>query len=63
MSWGANYFYYHCPHCGKKFEYAEDLITVFRDDFGKCPACGAMGIYEKDGARTPDDNDYYEVEE
>ena len=63
MSWGASYFYYHCSVCGKKFEYAQDLISVFRDDFGKCPFCGAMGVFEKDGARTPDDNDYFEVEE
>ena len=29
---------------------------------GKCPACGAMGAFEKEGARTLDDLDYEEVE-
>lgn len=63
MTWGPCMFYYHCPECGKKFSYASDLMTVFGDDFGKCPNCGAEGIYEMDGARTLDDRDYEEVEE
>ena len=63
MSWGPNFMYYHCPDCGKKFKYAQDYIPVFGDAFGRCPDCGAMGVFEKDGARTVDDLDYYEVEE
>ena len=56
------WLYYRCPQCSKKFKYATDLIPVFGDDFGKCPVCSAMGILEKEGARTPDDLDYTEVE-
>lgn len=63
MSWGVNLMYYRCPDCGKKFKYAEDLIPCFGDRFGRCPICGAEGIFEKSGARTPDDLDYEEVEE
>ena len=55
-------FYYHCPKCGKKFSYSLDLMTAFGDDFGKCPDCGTEGIYEMDGARTPNDREYEEVE-
>ncbi|HIS47981.1 MAG TPA: excinuclease ATPase subunit [Candidatus Scybalocola faecigallinarum] len=62
MSWGALYFYYKCPECGKLFKYATDLIPEFGDDFGKCPACNAMGTYVKEGARTKDDLLYEEVE-
>ena len=51
--------YYCCPKCGKKFKYATDLIPEFGDDFGKCPDCGTI---EKEGARTPDDLLYTEVE-
>ena len=54
MSWGALYFYYKCPKCGKLFKYG--------DDFGCCPYCGSMGTYIKEGARTIDDLDYEEVE-
>ena len=54
--------YYICPQCGKKFKYATDLIPEFGEEFGKCPACGAMGAFEKEGARTLDDLDYEEVE-
>ena len=35
MSWGALYFYYKCPNCGKLFKYATDL-------FGTLIAAGAM---------------------
>jgi predicted RNA-binding Zn-ribbon protein involved in translation (DUF1610 family) len=63
MSWGVNIMYYHCPDCGKKFSYAEDLIPVFRDKFGCCPVCGKEGVFEKNGARTLDDADYEEVED
>ena len=62
MTWGVSLMYYHCPCCNKKFEYALDLITEFGEDFGKCPDCGIMGIYEYDGPRRKDDNDYVEVE-
>jgi DNA-directed RNA polymerase subunit RPC12/RpoP len=55
--------YYHCPDCGKRFKCAVDLIPVLGDRFGRCPDCGGPGVYEKDGARTPDDADYQEVEE
>lgn len=63
MSWGPCFLYYHCPQCGRKFKYATDLIAEFGEDFGKCPACGAMGTFEKEGARTVDDLDYEEVED
>lgn len=62
MSWGALYFYYKCPGCGKLFKYASDLIAEFGDDFGKCPVCEEMGTYLKEGARTKDDLLYEEVE-
>ena len=63
MSWGVNLMYYHCPNCGKKFKYAEDLILYFGDEFGHCPVCGTMGQFEKNGARTLDDFDYEEIED
>ena len=63
MSWGPCFLYYHCPECGKKFKYAADMIPVFADTFGYCPVCKKEGVFEKDGARTPDDMDYVEVEE
>ena len=43
MTWGALYFYYKCPECGKLFKYAIDLIPEFGDDFGKCPALPCDG--------------------
>ena len=55
--------YYVCPKCSKKFKYALDMIPEFGDDYGRCPACGEMGTYIKDGARTKDDADYEEVED
>ena len=63
MTWGPAFFYYQCPKCGKKFKYAEDLIPVFGEDFGLCPKCGTPGKYEQDGARIPEDNLYFEVED
>lgn len=63
MSWGPCFMYYRCPDCGKKFKYAVDMMPVFGDDFGRCPDCGAMGTFMMDGARTPDDADYFEVED
>lgn len=62
MTWGPMFMYYHCPKCGLKFEYAVDLILEFGEKFGHCPKCDVMGVYEKDGARQPDDADYLEVE-
>ena len=54
MTWGPMYMYYH--------EYAVDMIPDFGEKFGYCPKCDVMGVYEKDGARQPDDADYLEVE-
>jgi len=62
MTWGPCMFYYHCPKCGKKFSYESGRMMEFGDEFGKCPVCGVMGTYEKDGARTIDDKDYEEVD-
>ncbi len=62
MTWGPSFMYYNCANCNKKFKYAIDLIPEFGDDFGKCPICRKMGTYEKDGARTIDDQNYEEVE-
>ncbi len=55
--------YYRCSVCGKKFKYAVELIPYFGERFGQCPVCRAQGIYEKDGARMPDDDAYDEVYE
>ena len=63
MSWGPCFFYYHCPDCGRKFKYATDLIPELGDRFGLCPGCGAAGVLEKEGARTPDDMEYEEIAE
>ncbi len=63
MTWGPMFMYYRCGNCGKQFKYAVDLIPVFGDRFGDCPACHKPGVFVKDGARTPDDADYEEVEE
>lgn len=54
--------YYHCPGCGKKFSYALDTMVEFGDQFGHCPDCDIMGVYEKEGARSLDDREYQEVE-
>ena len=51
MTWGALYMYYHCPKCGMKFEYALDVMTEFGYEFGFCPECHVMVVYEKEGAR------------
>lgn len=63
MTWGISLMYYHCPQCGLKFKYPLDLMTLFGENFGLCPICRAMGIYECDGPRKTDDADYIEVEE
>ena len=62
MSWGPCFFYYRCPVCGKQYKYDADLIPVVGARFGLCPNCGAAGIREKEGARTPDDLAYEEIE-
>ena len=62
MSWVPCFMYYHCPDCGRRFKYAVDLIPEVGDRFGCCPVCGSAGIFEKDGARTPDDLEYEEVD-
>lgn len=62
MTWGPQFMYYHCPKCGKKFEYEVGRIAEFGSEFGYCPDCHVMGVFEKDGARTLDDADYYEVD-
>jgi diphthamide biosynthesis protein 3 len=62
MTWGTCFMYYHCPQCGKRYKFGIDMIPVFGQDFGRCPVCGEEGTFEKDGARTPDDALYEEVE-
>ena len=54
--------YYRCPACGKQFKSATDAIPVLGPKFGLCPACGAEGVLEKEGARTADDAEYEEVD-
>ena len=51
MTWGSLMFYYHCPKCGMKFEYAMELMPEFGEKFGFCPECDVPGVYEKEGAR------------
>ncbi len=63
MSWGPCFMYYRCPKCEKKFKYAVDMIPVFGAEFGFCPACKVEGELLYDGARTPDDAEYFEVED
>lgn len=63
MSWGPCFMYYHCEKCGRRFKYATDMIPVMGESFGCCPDCNIAGVFEKDGARTPDDADYFEVED
>ncbi len=62
MTWGPLMMYYHCPKCGLKFEYAFDMMPEFGAEFGFCPKCHVMGVFERDGARTLDDAEYIEVE-
>ena len=63
MTWGPAFMYYHCGSCGKKFKYELSLIPVMGEKFGLCPACGAPGVYERDGARPRDDDHYEEVDD
>ena len=62
MSWGALYFYYRCPKCGKLFKYSIDLIGEYGDAFGSCPNCQSKGTFVKEGAITLDDLEYEDVE-
>ena len=55
--------YYHCPVRSRKFKYALEDLGRCGEAFGTCPSCGLPGLYEKDGARTLDDKEYYEAEE
>ena len=43
-------------------ECSGEITTEFGDEFGFCPECHVMGVYEKEGARQKDDNEYFEVE-
>lgn len=63
MTWGPCFMYYHCPQCGKKFKSELGLLAELGDRFGTCPACGAAGCFEKEGARIPNDLEYEEVDE
>lgn len=63
MTWGPAFMYYHCDQCGKKFKYELSLIPEMGDRFGRCPACNASGVYERDGARSVNDAEYEEVDE
>ncbi len=47
MSAGGYWMFFHCPKCGKKFMSGLDRLT--QPHFGKCPACGADGVYEAEG--------------
>ncbi|SDB19426.1 excinuclease ATPase subunit [Eubacterium oxidoreducens] len=62
MTYGALYWYYECPKCGKKFKYATDLFALFGDDFGHCPKCDEPGTFLKEGAIQKDDNEFEEVD-
>jgi len=62
MTWGTLYFYYKCPDCGAKYKYDYSRDSEFGADFGRCPLCGAMGDYVKDGPRQPDDLEYPEAD-
>ena len=43
MTWGSLMFYYHCPKCGMKFEYAMELMPEFGEKFGFCPRVRCSG--------------------
>lgn len=62
MTWGPLFLYYHCPECGMKYKYELDLLQELGDRFGRCPECAAMGIYEKEGPRIADDEEYLEAD-
>ncbi|WP_300754435.1 hypothetical protein [uncultured Brachyspira sp.] len=62
MSWGALYFYYKCPKCGKLFKYSIDLIPEYQDEFGNCPVCNIKGEYLKEGAADLDDLLYEDID-
>lgn len=41
MTWGAYFFFYDCPKCGKKYRWGTEDIS--NTDFSKCPECGEAG--------------------
>lgn len=41
MSWGAYYFFYDCPQCGKKYRWLVEDMTDPK--FAQCPACHVEG--------------------
>lgn len=55
--------YYHCPDCGKKFKSELGLLAELGERFGVCPDCGAMGCFEIESARIPNDMEYEEIDE
>ena len=63
MTWGPMFMYYRCPLCGLKYKYELGRMSEFGAQFAFCPDCHVMGTFEKEGARTPDDADYHEVDE
>lgn len=63
MTWGPSFMYYHCEKCGKKFKYEISLIPDFGDAFGQCPDCRIPGVFECDGARIKNDEEYEEIDE
>lgn len=63
MTWGPLFMYYHCPDCGKKFKYELDMIGRLADRFGRCPECGAEGIFVKESPRRAGDEAYEEIDE
>lgn len=42
MTWGAYFFFYSCPQCGKKYRWATEDMTD--KDFSKCPGCHTDGV-------------------
>ncbi len=62
MSYGALFWYYECPKCGKKFKYATDQFTEYGDEFGNCPACGEKGKFLQEGAVMPNDKEFEEMD-
>lgn len=62
MSYGALFWYYECPKCGKKFKYPTDLFSYYGDDFGNCPVCNEPGKFIQEGAIMPNDKEYEEMD-
>ncbi len=62
MTWGPLYMYYRCAGCGVKYKYELDMLGHLGDTFGKCPTCGADGVFVKEGPIMTDDNEYIDAE-